>query len=72
MCMLPIVSIFLMIGKLLRKLDLNCQVPEAKGKLDREKCLLLIKVETLEEPHSSILCVIFFPTSNQVLITSFV
>lgn len=48
--------IFLLTSNLREKLDLNFQVLEAKGKVDREKCILLVTVETPEVPHSPILC----------------
>lgn len=42
--------IVLIIVNVLEKLGLNCQVCEAKEEVDREKCIVLVKVETLEEP----------------------
>lgn len=51
---------FFIIIKLLEKLDLNFHRLEAKGKVNREKWMSLVKVGTLDKPHSSTPFICFF------------
>lgn len=65
--------IVLIIVNVLEKLTLNCQVSEAKGKVDREKMYIIGRCRN---PRETILIhplsVTFLPISSQLLITIFV